>query len=212
MNEKQIDSLLESIKEAELAPLDRSSQDAIFAGLHAGMRQRRRRAYGVLAALALICVFLCGSRLVKKDDAASEFGGIPAVLAFAQELFPETGVAVVDEEIITFDHQNGRNAEKLLRLCMHRLDGKDPVTFAVFVSDNDYIMLTDGPVTGEIFVDSFSELQAVVIVDLEFSRPDGAKQKVKDAVVVHPTCGPTVIGSAPKDYCVEFVMDSIRKG
>lgn len=212
MNEKQIDALLDSMKEREIAPLSAQSQEAICAGLHAGMRRRRSQAYGVLAVLALICGFLCGNRLFKKDAAASDLDGTSALLAFAQELFPETGVTVVDGEIMTFDHNNGGNAEKFLSLCMHRLNGKDPVTFAVCVSDNDYILLKEGPVTGEIFVDSCSEDKMVVIVDLEFSRPDGEKQKVKDAVVVYPTGGPTVIGYAPKDYCVEFFIDSKRKG
>ena len=216
MNDKQIDNLLEIMKERPCPTMDKTSEEAIVAGLHDGIRRQRRNtiAVSVVVLLVVVCVFI--GRGFLKDDVQESIVEWQwtnrAKLAAVQELFSGTGIALVNGELITFEHDGAEAGEKLLGLCLHRINGKAPITFDVIVSDNDYIALKEGPITGEILVNRCSEHEVIVDVDLVFERPDGKKLKVKETVPMFPIGVGTGKGSVPEDYMLEFFMDTLHKG
>ena len=212
MNDTQIDSLLEKMKGSGLPSLDSKSEEAIVAKLHIGIRRHRRNSFAALAILAagFACIFI-GKGIFKCGVLETAMSPI-AKLAVAQEMFPETGVALVNGELITFEHQATQTTGKYLGLCLHRSNGKASMTLDTIVGDDDYIALTDGPVTGGILVNRCSEREMIVDVDLVFSRPNGRKQNVKETVLLHPSGLGTASSPAHDDYSLEFVMGSIPKG
>ena len=215
MNDRQIDNLLEKMKERPCLTMDKHSEEVIVAGLHDGIRRERRNAFAVLVGVLLlvVCVFI-GKSLLKDDvkEVVEAQWRNRAKLAAVQELFSGTGVALVNGELLTFEHDEEQPGDIYLQLCLHRINGKAPITFDVIVEDNDYIALKEGPITGEIFVNRCSELEVIVDVDLVFDRPDGEKLKVKEAVPMFPIGVGTGRGSVPEDYVLEFYMDTLHKG
>lgn len=216
MNDKEIDTLLEEIKGCSPNTMDSRSEEAIVAGLHAGIRRQRRNT--IALSLGVLLVLLAGVfswRSLLKDDTQNiveRQWRDCAKLMLVHDLFPETGVALVNGELITFEHEEKKAGDIYLRLCMHRLNGKVPVTFDVIVEDNDYITLKEGPITGEIFVNRCSESEVIVDVDLVFICPDGKKQEIKQTVPMFPIGIGCARASVPEDYVLEFYMDTLNKG
>lgn len=165
MNDRQIDSLLEQMKTESSPALDCQAEEAILNGLHDGIRRRRRMAYGLMATVALVLVCLIctiggktGRNSGQEPEAvagawSAEEGQAMLAELELEQLFQETGVACVNGEIVTFEHQEEQNGKKLLCLRLAGQDGAS-MKLEVVIPDNDYLVLKDGPVTGEMLISS----------------------------------------------------------
>ena len=201
MNESQIDSLLEKMGERGRSG-DFQSEEAVLAGFHAAVRRRRRRTRAVLLGLsaAVVCV-IAGFSVWRRSarDAEMGFGDrsdlVAAELSIVQGMFPDAGVALVNGEITTFEHWEEPAGE--MYLFLEHGSGSDRMTLAVAVADDDFIVLNEGDITGEILVNRCSEHEMVVEVELAFARPNGERQTVKDIAVLSSKGESLGIGSSP---------------
>ena len=215
MNDNQIETLLEKMKQRPSLQMDRCSEDSIIAGLHGEIRKHRRNTFAVSISLLLLLsgVFI-GKSLINNDARknAKELWENRAMLAEFQNLFPETGVALVNGNVLTFEHDDGPTEKKYLGICISRINGEVPITFDAIVADGDYISLKDGLITGEILVNRCSEQEVIIDIDLLFSYPNGKKQNVKETVLLCPVGNGLAKASAADDYLLECYMDTLNRG
>lgn len=215
MNDKQIETLLERMKQRPSLQMDRCSEDSILAGLHCGIRKHRRNTFAVsICLLLLLAGVFIGKGLTNNNvrKNAEEQLENRAMLVEFQNLFPETGVALVNGNVITFEHDDIPTEKKHLGICISRINGEVPITFDAIVADDDYISLKDGLITGDILVNRCSEQEVIIDIDLVFSSPNGKRQNVRKTVLLCSVGNGLAKGSAADDYLLECCMDTLNRG
>ncbi len=213
MNDRQIDSLLEAMRENGRCETDVKADEAICARFRHAVRRRRRITYMACAAFFIALIASCYKYYYNPGPTKEE---VVEKLEVAQMMFPETGVSLVNGEISTYEKQNDEPGSQWLKLQLQRLNGKEPIRVDLLVAQEDYIRLTDGPVTGELLVSSCPVNNGETIVeativefDLVFRRPDGSNQHVRNQVVLYPIGVSCSVGSVPEDYNLGLYLDSI---
>ena len=188
------------------------AEEAICTRFRSAVRRRRRIAYAACAALFIVFAASCYKHYYHLGPSKSD---IITTLELAQTLFPETGVSLVNGEILTCEKQNDEPGSQWLQLTLHRMNGKEPLNIDLIVAQEDYIVLTDGPVTGELLVSRCAKDEfgmTVVDFNLYYCRPDGSRLHIKNSVILFPFGVSSSVGSFPQDYVLELYLDSIRKG
>ena len=212
MNDQQIESLLEKVRENSRCETDVIAEDAIWTRFRCAVRRRRRIAYAACAALFIVFAASCYKHYYHSGPTIND---VLDRLEVAQALFPEAGVCLVNWEISTYEKQSDEPGTQWLKLTLERMNGKEPLRIDLIVAQEDYIVLTDGPVTGELLVsrcgkDEFGE--TIVDFNLFYCRPDGSRLHIKNSVILFPFGVSSSVGSFPQDYVLGLYLDSIRKG
>ena len=205
MNEQQIDNLLEDMKSPNTIQTRHGKTDDEFCqDFHNRLAQNRRRrllaAVSVIAVVIVLSVFLrMGNRPARQNDLQP--------LEMAEAIFPETGVALINGEVVTCDRQEENSADYCLKMRLSNHDGTAPMTIDVIVSDNDYVTIGNGPVTGDLLISRCSDSEAVV----DFSLTVGQQHVLKDIVAVQKSGGHFAANASSKDYNLELQILPIRK-
>ena len=205
MNEQQIDNLLEDMKSSNMIQnLHGKSDDEFCQDFHNRLAQNRRRrllaAVSVITVIFVLSVFLrMGNRPARQNDLQP--------LEVAEAIFPETGVALINGELVTCDRQEENAADYCLKMRLSNHDGTAPMTIDVIVSDNDYVTIGNGPVTGDLLISRCSDSEAVV----DFSLTVGQQHVLKDIVAVQKNGGHFAANASSKDYNLELQILPIRK-
>ena len=205
MNEQQIDNLLEDMKSSNMIQnLHGKTDDEFCQDFHNRLAQNRRRrllaAVSVITVIFVLSVFLrMGNRPARQNDLQP--------LEVAEAIFPETGVALINGELVTCDRQEENAADYCLKMRLSNHDGTAPMTIDVIVSDNDYVTIGNGPVTGDLLISRCSDSEAVV----DFSLTVGQQHVLKDIVAVQKNGGHFAANASSKDYNLELQILPIRK-
>ena len=205
MNEQQIDNLLEDMKSPNTIQTRHGKTDDEFCqDFHNRLAQNRRRrllaAVSVITVIFVLSVFLrMGNRPARQNDLQP--------LEVAEAIFPETGVALINGEVVTCDRQEENSADYCLKMRLSNHDGTAPMTIDVIVSDNDYVTIGNGPVTGDLLISRCSDSEAVV----DFSLTVGQQHVLKDIVAVQKNGGHFAANASSKDYNLELQILPIRK-
>ncbi|MBQ9445625.1 MAG: hypothetical protein IJU61_03455 [Victivallales bacterium] len=205
MNEQQIDNLLEDMKSSNMIQnLHGKTNDEFCQDFHNRLAQNRRRrllaAVSVITVIFVLSVFLrMGNRPARQNDLQP--------LEMAEAIFPETGVALINGEVVTCDRQVENSADYCLKMRLSNHDGTAPMTIDVIVSDNDYVTIGNGPVTGDLLISRWSDSEAVV----EFSLTVGQQHVLKDIVAVQKSGGHFAANASSKDYNLELQILPIRE-
>ena len=205
MNEQQIDNLLEDMKSSNMIQnLHGKTNDEFCQDFHNRLAQNRRRrllaAVSVITVIFVLSVFLrMGNRPARQNDLQP--------LEVAEAIFPETGVALINGELVTCDRQEENAADYCLKMRLSNHDGTAPMTIDVIVSDNDYVTIGNGPVTGDLLISRCSDSEAVV----DFSLTVGQQHVLKDIVAVQKSGGHFAANASSKDYNLELQILPIRK-
>ena len=205
MNEQQIDNLLEDMKSPNMIQnLHGKTDDEFCQDFHNRLAQNRRRrllaAVSVITVIFVLSVFLrMGNRPARQNDLQP--------LEVAEAIFPETGVALINGELVTCDRQEENAADYCLKMRLSNHDGTAPMTIDVIVSDNDYVTIGNGPVTGDLLISRCSDSEAVV----DFSLTVGQQHVLKDIVAVQKNGGHFAANASSKDYNLELQILPIRK-
>ncbi len=205
MNEQQIDNLLEDMKSSNMIQnLHGKTDDKFCQDFHNRLAQNRRRrllaAVSVITVIFVLSVFLrMGNRPARQNDLQP--------LEVAEAIFPETGVALINGEVVTCDRQGENSADYCLKMRLSNHDGTAPMTIDVIVSDNDFVTIGNGPVTGDLLISRCSDSEAVV----DFSLNIGKERSLKDIVAVQKTGGQFTANASSKDYILELQILPIRK-
>ena len=205
MNEQQIDNLLEDMKSSNMIQnLHGKTNDEFCQDFHNRLAQNRRRrllaAVSVITVIFVLSVFLrMGNRPARQNDLQP--------LEVAEAIFPETGVALINGELVTCDRQEENSADYCLKMRLSNHDGTAPMTIDVIVSDNDYVTIGNGPVTGDLLISRCSDSEAVV----DFSLTVGQQHVLKDIVAVQKSGGHFAANASSKDYNLELQILPIRK-
>ena len=205
MNEQQIDNLLEDMKSSNMIQnLHGKTDDEFCQDFHNRLAQNRRRrllaAVSVITVIFVLSVFLrMGNRPARQNDLQP--------LEVAEAIFPETGVALINGELVTCDWQEENAADYCLKMRLSNHDGTAPMTIDVIVSDNDYVTIGNGPVTGDLLISRCSDSEAVV----DFSLTVGQQHVLKDIVAVQKNGGHFAANASSKDYNLELQILPIRK-
>ena len=205
MNEQQIDNLLEDMKSSNMIQnLHGKTNDEFCQDFHNRLAQNRRRrllaAVSVITVIFVLSVFLrMGNRPARQNDLQP--------LEVAEAIFPETGVALINGEVVTCDRQEENSADYCLKMRLSNHDGTAPMTIDVIVSDNDYVTIGNGPVTGDLLISRCSDSEAVV----DFSLTVGQQHVLKDIVAVQKNGGHFAANASSKDYNLELQILPIRK-
>lgn len=205
MNEQQIDNLLEDMKSSNMIQnLHGKTNDEFCQDFHNRLAQNRRRrllaAVSVITVIFVLSVFLrMGNRPARQNDLQP--------LEVAEAIFPETGVALINGELVTCDRQEENAADYCLKMRLSNHDGTAPMTIDVIVSDNDYVTIGNGPVTGDLLISRCSDSEAVV----DFSLTVGQQHVLKDIVAVQKNGGHFAANASSKDYNLELQILPIRK-
>ena len=205
MNEQQIDNLLEDMKSSNMIQnLHGKTNNEFCQDFHNRLAQNRRRrllaAVSVITVIFVLSVFLrMGNRPARQNDLQP--------LEVAEAIFPETGVALINGELVTCDRQEENAADYCLKMRLSNHDGTAPMTIDVIVSDNDYVTIGNGPVTGDLLISRCSDSEAVV----DFSLTVGQQHVLKDIVAVQKNGGHFAANASSKDYNLELQILPIRK-
>ena len=205
MNEQQIDNLLEDMKSSNMIQnLHGKTDDEFCQDFHNRLAQNRRRrllaAVSVITVIFVLSVFLrMGNRPARQNDLQP--------LEVAEAIFPETGVALINGELVTCDRQEENAADYCLKMRLSNHDGTAPMTIDVIVSDNDYVTIGNGPVTGDLLISRCSDSEAVV----DFSLTVGRQHVLKDIVAVQKSGGHFTANASSKDYNLELQILPIRE-
>jgi len=205
MNEQQIDNLLEDMKSPNTIQTRHGKTDDEFCqDFHNRLAQNRRRhllvAVSVITVIFVLSVFLrMGNRPARQNDLQP--------LEVAEAIFPETGVALINGELVTCDRQEENAADYCLKMRLSNHDGTAPMTIDVIVSDNDYVTIGNGPVTGDLLISRCSDSEAVV----DFSLTVGQQHVLKDIVAVQKSGGHFAANASSKDYNLELQILPIRE-
>ena len=205
MNEQQIDNLLEDMKSPNTIQTRHGKTDDEFCqNFHNRLAQNRRRhllvAVSVIAVVIVLSVFLrMGNRPARQNDLQP--------LEMAEAIFPETGVAIIKGELVTCDRQEENAADYCLKMRLSNHDGTAPMAIDVIVSDNDFVTIGNGPVTGDLLISRCSDSEAVV----DFSLNIGKERSLKDIVAVQKNGGHFAANASSKDYNLELQILPIRK-
>ena len=205
MNEQQIDNLLEDMKSSNMIQnLHGKTNNEFCQDFHNRLAQNRRRrllaAVSVITVIFVLSVFLrMGNRPARQNDLQP--------LEVAEAIFPETGVALINGELVTCDRQEENAADYCLKMRLSNHDGTAPMTIDVIVSDNDYVTIGNGPVTGDLLISRCSDSEAVV----DFSLTVGQQHVLKDIVAVQKSGGHFAANASSKDYNLELQILPIRK-
>ena len=205
MNEQQIDNLLEDMKSSNMIQnLHGKTDDEFCQDFHNRLAQNRRRhllvAVSVITVIFVLSVFLrMGNRPARQNDLQP--------LEVAEAIFPETSGALINGELVTCDRQEENAADYCLKMRLSNHDGTAPMTIDVIVSDNDYVTIGNGPVTGDLLISRCSDSEAVV----DFSLTVGQQHVLKDIVAVQKNGGHFAANASSKDYNLELQILPIRK-
>ena len=180
------------------------TDDEFCQDFHNRLAQNRRRhllvAVSVITVIFVLSVFLrMGNRPARQNDLQP--------LEVAEAIFPETGVALINGELVTCDRQEENAADYCLKMRLSNHDGTAPMTIDVIVSDNDYVTIGNGPVTGDLLISRCSDSEAVV----DFSLTVGQQHVLKDIVAVQKNGGHFAANASSKDYNLELQILPIRK-
>ncbi len=206
MNEQQIDNLLEDMKSSTtLQNLHGKSDDEFCQDFHNRLVQNRQR--HLLAAVAVVAVAIVLSLCLRMNNYPPvEHDGLQP-LEIAEAIFPETGVAIINGELVTCERQEENTADYCLKMRLSSHDGTAPMAIDVIVSDNDFVTIGNGPVTGDLLISRCSDSEAVV----DFSLNIGKERSLKDIVAVQKTGGQFTANASSKDYNLELQILPIRK-
>ena len=205
MNEQQIDNLLEDMKSSNtLQNLHGNSDDEFCHDFHNRLVQNRQR--HLLATVAVIAVAIVLSLFLRMDNRPARQNDLQP-LEVAEAIFPETGVALINGEVVTCDRQGENSADYCLKMRLSNHDGTAPMTIDVIVSDNDFVTIGNGPVTGDLLISRCSDSEAVV----DFSLNIGKERSLKDIVAVQKTGDQFTANASLKDYVLELQILPIRK-
>ena len=144
---------------------------------------------------------------LRMNDAPSDKENDIQPLEMAEAIFPDTGVALIYGEVVTCDRQEENSADYCLKMRLSNHDGTAPMTIDVIVSDNDYVTIGNGPVTGDLLISRCSDSEAVV----DFSLTVGQQHVLKDIVAVQKSGGHFAANASSKDYNLELQILPIRK-
>ena len=206
MNEQQIDNLLEDMKSPNTIQTRHGKTDDEFCqDFHNRLAQNRRR--HLLVAVSVIAVVIVLSVSLRMNHAPSDKQNDLQPLEMAEAIFPETGVALINGEVVTCDRQEENSADYCLKMRLSNHDGTAPMTIDVIVSDNDYVTIGNGPVTGDLLISRCSDSEAVV----DFSLNIGKDRLLKDIVAVQKSGGHFAASASSKDYDLELQILPIRK-
>ena len=206
MNEQQIDNLLEDMKSSNMIQnLHGKTDDEFCQNFHNRLAQNRRRR--LLAAVSVITVIFVLSVFLRMNHAPSDKQNDLQPLEMAEAIFPETGVALINGEVVTCDRQEENSADYCLKMRLSNHDGTAPMTIDVIVSDNDYVTIGNGPVTGDLLISRCSDSEAVV----DFSLNIGKDRLLKDIVAVQKTGAHFTASASSKDYNLELQILPIRE-
>ena len=205
MNEQQIDNLLEDMKSSNMIQnLHGKTDDEFCQEFHNRLAQNRRRR--LLAAVSVITVIFVLSVFLRMGNRPARQNNLQP-LEVAEAIFPETGVALINGEVVTCDRQEENSADYCLKMRLSNHDGTAPMTIDVIVSDNDYVTIGNGPVTGDLLISRCSDSEAVV----DFSLTVGQQHVLKDIVAVQKNGGHFAANASSKDYNLELQIFPIRK-
>jgi hypothetical protein len=206
MNEQQIDNLLEDMKSSNtLQNLHGKSDDEFCHDFHNRLVQNRQR--HLLATVAVIAVAIVLSLFLRMNNHRPIEHDSLQPLEIAEAIFPETGVAIINGELVTCDRQEENTADYCLKMRLSNHDGTAPMAIDVIVSDNDFVTIGNGPVTGDLLISRCSDSEAVV----DFSLNIGKERSLKDIVAVQKTGDQFTANASSKDYILELQILPIRK-
>ena len=191
MNDRQIDSLLEEARAQQPPEITPQRTEAICGGLRTGIRHRHRIERTALASGVVLVVALWGLMFHRTKNAEEEQTASAVVLeklAMARTVFPETGVALVNGEVMLVERQEKDGGGRQYLQIRLAKDGQELVSVDVIVSDDDYVVFDEGPVTGEVLV-SRCDGESIVDCDLVVRRPDGRRDRLKEAIVLNAPDG-----------------------
>ena len=206
MNEQQIDHLLEDMKSSNtLQNLHGKSDSEFCQDFHKYLVQNRQR--HLLAAVAVVAVVIVLSFFLRMNNHRTMEHDSLQPLEIAEAIFPETGVAIINGELVTCDRQEENAADYCLKMRLSSHDGTAPMAIDIIVSDNDFVTIGNGPVTGDLLISRCSDSEAVV----DFSLNIGKERSLKDIVAVQKTGDQFTANASSKDYILELQILPIRK-
>ena len=206
MNEQQIDNLLDDMKSSNgLQAVHGKSDDEFCQDFKQRLAQNRRRHW--VAAVSMLAIFCILGVCLRMSHRHSVSHDSLQPLEIAEAIFPETGVALVNGELVTYDRQEENTADYCLKMRLSSHDGTAPMAIDVVVSDNDYVTIVNGPVTGDLLISRCSDSEAVIDFSLNF----GNERFLKDIIAVPKSGEHFTANSASKDYILELQILPIRK-
>jgi hypothetical protein len=206
MNEQQIDNLLDDMKSSNgLQAVHGKSDDEFCQDFKQRLAQNRRRHWvAAVSMLAIFCILGVCLRMSHRHPAGQDS---LQPLEIAEAFFPETGVALVNGELVTYDRQEENTADYCLKMRLSSHDGTAPMAIDVVVSDNDYVTIGNGPVTGALLISRCSDSEAVIDFSLNF----GNERSLKDIIAVQKSGEQFTANASSKDYILELQILPIRK-
>ena len=206
MNEQQIDNLLDDMKSSNgLQAIHSKSDDEFCQDFKQRLAQSRRRHW--VAAVSMLAIFCILGVCLRMSHRHSVSQDSLQPLEIAEAIFPETGVALVNGELVTYDRQEENKADYCLKMRLSNHDGTAPMAIDVVVSENDYVTIGNGPVTGDLLISRCSDSEAVIDFSLNF----GNERSLKDIIAVQKSGEQFTANSVSKDYILELQILPIRK-
>ena len=206
MNEQQIDNLLEDMKSPNsLQAVHGKSDDEFCQDFKQRLAQNRRRYW--IAAVSMLAIFCILGVCLRMSHRHSVSQDSLQPLEIAEAIFPETGVALVNGELVTYDRQEENTADYCLKMRLSSHDGTAPMAIDVVVSENDYVTIGNGPVTGDLLISRCSDSEAVIDFSLNF----GNERSLKDIIAVQKSGDQFTANASLKDYVLELQILPIRK-
>ena len=167
-------------------------------------QSRRKHWVAAVSMLAIFCILGVCLRMSHRHSVSQDSH---QPLEIAEAIFPETGVALVNGELLTYDRQEENAADYCLKMRLSSHDGTAPMAIDVVVSENDYVTIGNGPVTGDLLISRCSDSEAVIDFSLNF----GNERSLKDIIAVPKSGEHFTANSASKDYILELQILPIRK-
>lgn len=194
MNDKQIDTLLEEVKNTIPAEIsDTESAEVLLGNVKRRIRKRRNLCNACVAVIAVVLVCLVGIQLRRDTD--SRHSTIAATNPFqplltAMALFPETGVALINDEVSTLSQQQVEAKDSCIRLRFLAPDGTTLATLDVAVADDDYIELDTDALTGSLMFCPCAGNETVIDIGLTLKQADQTPVTLRGIVAVadHAVC------------------------
>ena len=206
MNEQQIDNLLDDMKSSNgLQAVHGKSDDEFCQDFKQRLAQSRKRHWvAAVSMLVIFCIMGVCLRMTHRHPAVQDN---LQPLEIAEAIFPETGVALVNGELVTYDRQEENTADYCLKMRLSSHDGTAPMAIDAVISDNDYVTIGNGPVTGDLLISRCSDSEAVIDFSLNF----GNERSLKDIIAVQKSGDQFTANASSKDYVLELQILPIRK-
>ncbi len=189
MNDNEMETLLDELKRTA-CPADGAMRpaDDFICELRRRLARRRRRLWRAVATIAVVGAAVIATAVWGARHPAVDAGGGDAAdgLLAAEALFPETGVALVNGEVVTCEQEGLGRQANLFQLRFHGPDGSCLAAVEFTAAEDDTIAIADGAVTGSLLVSHCAHGETIIDLDLTIVQNDDGNLRLKELLAITP--------------------------